>query len=135
MPTLEPFCTIQAEMGRRIVGDTPAGLRIDFPFNGMAVGPHWEGERQVSGIDFVTMRSDGNMSLDIHATIGEKRDTVGYQGSGVSIVSPDGSAEPRELITFQTGNEDLAWLNNEVGVALGKGEAGKLTVEVFVVRP
>jgi hypothetical protein len=53
----------------------------------------------------------------------------------VSIVNPDGSAEPREVITFQTGNEDLAWLNNEIGAAFGKGEAGKLTVEVFLVRP
>ena len=135
MPSLELFCTIEAEMGRRIIGDAPAGMRIDFPFEGTAVGPHWEGERPVSGVDFVTLRSDGNMDLDIHATIGEKRETVGYRGSGVSIVSQDGSAEPRELITFQTGNEDLAWLNNEIGVALGKGEAGKLTVEVYLVRP
>jgi hypothetical protein len=135
MPSLELFCTIEAEMGRRIVGDTPAGMRIDFPFDGTAVGPHWEGQRTVSGIDFVTLRSDGNMDLDIHATIGEKRETVGYRGTGVSIVSADGSAQPRELITFQTGNEDLSWLNNEIGVAFGKGESGKLTVEVFLIRP
>jgi hypothetical protein len=75
------------------------------------------------------------MDLDIHATIGEKRETVGYRGSGVSIVNADGSAEPRELITFQTGNEDLAWLNNEIGVALGRGESGELTVEVYLIRP
>lgn len=50
-------------------------------------------------------------------------------------MSPDGSAEPHELLTFQTGNEDLAWLNNEIGVAFGRGEAGKLTVEVYVARP
>jgi hypothetical protein len=135
MPSLEPFCTIQAEMGRRIVGDAPSGMRIDFPFQGTATSEHWEGERPVDGVDYVSLRSDGNMDLDIHATIGEKRETVGYRGSGVSIVSPDGSAEPRELITLQTGNEDLAWLNNEIGVALGKGEAGKLTVEVYLVRP
>ena len=135
MPSLEPFCTIQAQMQRRIIGDTPVGMRIDFPFQGTAVGPHWEGERPVEGIDFVTLRSDGNMILDIRATIGEKRETVGYQGGGVSLVAPDGSAEPRELITFQTGNEDLAWLNNEIGVAFGKGEAGKLTVEVYLIRP
>lgn len=135
MPSLELFCTIEADMGRRIVGDTPAGMRIDFPFEGTATSEHWEGERPVSGVDFVTMRSDGNMDLDIHATVGEKRETVGYRGTGVSIVSPDGSAEPHELLTFQTGNEDLAWLNNEIGVAFGRGEAGKLTVEVYVARP
>lgn len=135
MPSLELFCTIEAEMGRRIVGDTPAGMRIDFPFEGTATSEHWEGLRPVSGVDFVTLRSDGNMDLDIHATVGEKRETVGYRGTGVSIVSPDGSAEPHELLTFQTGNEDLAWLNKEIGVAFGRGEAGKLTVEVYVARP
>ncbi|HSK06320.1 MAG TPA: DUF3237 family protein [Acidimicrobiia bacterium] len=135
MPSLEMFCTITAEMGRRIIGATPSGMRIDFPFEGTATGPHWEGERPVSGIDYVTVRSDGNMELDIHATVGEKRDSVSYRGSGVSIVSPDQSAQPRELLTFHTGNEDLAWLNNEIGVAFGRGEAGKLTVEVYLARP
>jgi hypothetical protein len=135
MPSLEKFCTITAEMGMRIIGSTPAGMRIDFPFEGMATGPHWEGEREVKGVDYATVRGDGNMDLDIHATIGEKRETVAYTGSGVSIANPDKSAEPRELLTFQTGNEDLAWLNDEIGVAFGKGEAGKLDVEVFLVKP
>jgi hypothetical protein len=135
MPSVKLFCTVKAEMGRRIVGDTPSGMRMDFPFQGTATSEHWEGERPVNGVDYVTLRSDGNMDLDIHATIGEKRETVGYRGSGVSIVNADGSAEPRELITFQTGNEDLAWLNNEIGVALGRGESGELTVEVYLIRP
>jgi len=132
---LELFCTITAEMGRNIIGNTPAGMRIDFPFQGTATGPHWEGQRPVNGIDFVTVRSDGNMDLDIRATVGEKRETVAYRGSGVSIANPDQSAEPRELLTFHTGNEDLAWLNNEIGVAFGRGEAGKISVEVYLVRP
>jgi hypothetical protein len=135
MPSLEKFCTITADMGMRVMGNTPAGMRIDFPFQGTAVGPHWEGERPVSGIDYVTVRGDGNMDLDIHASIGEKRETVAYRGTGVSIANPDKSAEPRELLTFQTGNEDLSWLNNEIGVAFGRGESGKLTVEVYLVKP
>lgn len=135
MPSLEKFCTITADMGRKIIGSTPSGMRIDFPFEGTAIGPHWEGERPVTGIDYVTVRADGNMELDIHASVGEKRETVAYRGIGVSIANPDQSAEPRELLTFQTGNEDLAWLNNEIGVAFGKGEAGKLTVEVYLVKP
>lgn len=135
MPSLEILCTITADMGRRIIGNSPSGMRIDFPFEGTATGPHWEGERPVRGVDYVTVRSDGNMELDIRATVGEKRDSLAYRGSGVSIANPDQSAEPRELLTFQTGNEDLAWLNNEIGVAFGRGEGGKLTVEVYLVRP
>ena len=134
MPSLEKFCSIDAGLERRILGQTPLGMRIDFPFEGVATGPHWEGERPVSGVDYSTVRSDGNLDLKIHAVIGEKRETVAYTGTGVSILHPDQSADPKELILFQTGNEDLAWLNNEIGVAFGHGEAGRITIEVYLVK-
>ena len=135
MPSLEEFCTIEAELVMNVIGKTPGGMRIDFPFEGTATGPHWEGERPVSGVDYVTVRSDGNMALDVHAVIGEKREAVSYRGNGVSIVNPDQSADPKELITFETGNEDLAWLNNEIGVAFGHGEDGKITLRIYLVKP
>lgn len=135
MPQLEEFCTIRATMQARMLGNMPGGTRIDFPFEGTATSAHWEGERPVRGTDHVTVRSDGNMDLDIRATIGEKRDTIAYRGHGVSIVKSPTEAMPQELITFQTGNEDLAWLNSVVGVGLGGGEGEGLVVVVYVVRP
>lgn len=134
MPTLEEFCTIRATMAPRMIGRVPAGTRIDFPFSGTATGSHWEGERPVSGIDYVTVRQDGNMDLEIRGTIGEKRDTVGYRATGVSIAHEDNTASPQELITFQTGNADLDWLNSVVGVALGHGGA-ELDLTLYIVRP
>ena len=134
MPSLELFCTIEAELGMNVIGQAPAGMRIDFPFKGTATGPHWEGERPVRGVDYVTVRGDGNMDLDIHGVIGEKREAVAYRANGLSISNPDKSADPKELITFQTGNEDLAWLNNEIGVAFGHGEGGTITIEVYLAR-
>ena len=53
---------------------------------------------------------------------------------GVSIAHEDQSASPKELITFQTGNEDLAWLNDEVGIGLGTGANGRLSLEIFIAR-
>jgi len=135
MPSMERFCTIEADLGMNVIGKAPAGMRIDFPFKGIATSDHWDGERPVRGVDYVTVRSDGNMDLDIHATIGEKRDTVSYTATGVSIANPDQSADPKELVVFQTGNEDLAWLNNEIGVAFGHGEGGKITLTIYLVRP
>ena len=135
MPSLELFCSAEASLGMKIIGKGPAGMRIDFPFEGMATGPHWEGERPIRGTDFVTVRSDGNMDLSIQGVIGEKREQVAYRAIGVSIANPDQSADPKELLTFQTGNEDLAWLNNEIGVAFGHGEAGKLTLDIYLARP
>lgn len=135
MPSMEKFCTIEADLGMNVIGKAPAGMRIDFPFKGIATSDHWDGERPVRGVDYVTVRSDGNMDLDIHATIGEKRETVSYTATGVSIANPDQSADPKELVVFQTGNEDLAWLNNEIGVAFGHGEGGKITITIYLVRP
>ncbi|CAN5879450.1 hypothetical protein BH23ACT5_BH23ACT5_05260 [soil metagenome] len=134
MPSLEEFCTITATMTPKMIGHAPAGTRIDFPFEGSAVSSHWEGERRVAGVDYVTVRTDGNMDLDIHASIGEKRETVGYQATGVSIAHEDRTASPQELITFQTGDEDLAWLNSVVGVGLGHGGA-ELELTIYIVRP
>jgi hypothetical protein len=134
MPTLEEFCTIKASMAPRMLGNMPGGTRIDFPFEGTATSPHWEGERPVSGVDYVTVRGDGNMALDIRGTIGQKRETVAYRGQGVSIVKSPTEAMPQELITFETGNEDLAWLNTAIGVGLGGGEGGGLSVTIYIVR-
>ena len=130
MPSLEKFCTVEATLNMNIIGKSPAGMRIDFPFEGTATSEHWEGERPVKGMDYVTVRSDGNMALDIHGTIGEKREAVAYTATGVSIANEDQSADPKELIVFSTGNEDLAWLNNEVAVAFGHGAGGKITLDI-----
>lgn len=135
MPSLEKFCTIEGDLGMDVIGKTPAGVRIDFPFEGTATSEHWEGERPVKGVDYVMVRADGNMDLDIHATIGERKETVSYKAIGVSIANEDQSADPKELIVFHTGNEELAWLNNEVAVAFGHGAAGKISLDIYLVRP
>ena len=134
MPELELFCTVKATMQPRVVGNGPSGMRVDFPFEGTATSPHWDGERPVTGVDYVTFRADGNMSLDIHGIIGEKRESVGYTATGVSIAVSKTEAHPKELITFQTGNEDLAWLNNEVAVAFGKGLDGHIDLDIYLIR-
>lgn len=135
MPSLEKFCEIEGDLGMNVIGQAPAGMRIDFPFSGVATSPHWEGERPVQGVDYVTVRSDGNMALDIHGVIGEKREKIAYSATGVSVAGADNTANPKELIVFETGNEDLAWLNDEVAVAFGSGGNGKLTLEVYLIRP
>ena len=54
MATLEEFCAIKATMQPRLLGNMPAGTRIDFAFEGTATSDHWEGERPVRGVDYVT---------------------------------------------------------------------------------
>lgn len=134
MATLEEFCTIKATLDMNVIGRTPAGLRIDFPFIGTATGPFWEGEKAVSGVDYVTVRSDNHMDLDIHGTIGEGKGQVSYRATGVSLAGEErGTAHPQELLTFQTADEDLAFLNERIGVALGTGVGSDLTLTVYLV--
>lgn len=134
MASLEEFCTISATMEFKMIGHVPAGTRLDVPFTGTATGPHWEGELPVTGVDYVTVRGDGHMSLDIHGRIGEGRGTIGYSATGVSINIEKGVAEPQELILFETGNEEFAHLNERVAVGLGRGEGANLTLTVYLVN-
>jgi len=134
MPDLERFCTISASLAMEVIGPTPGGMRVDFPFTGTATGPHWEGEWPVKGVDYVTIRSDNNLALDIRATIGEGRDVIAYRGSGVSIRLDEKTAEPYELLTFETAGERFSWLNTCIAVGLGRGEGMDLTIDFYVVR-
>ncbi len=134
MPTLEEFCTITAALRPRMLGKTPSGVRIDFAFEGSAESPHWEGARPVAGVDYATVRSDGNLDLDIRGVIGEGRNTVSYRAIGVSIMKSKTEAVPQELLTFETSDEELSWLNTAVGVAIGQGKGLDLTLTVYLVR-
>ena len=51
------------------IGRTPAGHRVEVPFEGVATSPHWEGEREVSGVDHITVGSNGISRLDVHTII------------------------------------------------------------------
>jgi hypothetical protein len=133
MPELTELCTITATMAFEPLGPVPSGMRIDVPFEGTATSPHWEGERPVKGVDYVTVRSDGNMSLDIRGRIGSGRQVVGYTARGVSLAAGQGAAEPRELLTFETADADLAWLNTAIAVAVGRGEGTTLELTVYTV--
>jgi len=134
MPNLEEFCTIEANLTMSVIGNTPAGMRIDFPFEGIATSAHWEGERPVKGVDYATVRGDGTMDLDIHGVIGSGREKVSYSASGVSLAGEEqGVAYPRELLTFATADKAMSFLNDSIGVALGKGGDGKLSLTVYLV--
>jgi hypothetical protein len=37
-------------------------------------------------------------------------------------------------MTFETANEDLAFLNNEIAVGLGRAEGPELTLDVYLVK-
>ncbi len=135
MPSLTPFCSLSLDLSFVMIGPAPAGTRLDVPFTGTATSSHWEGERPVRGIDYVTIHPDGTMNLDIRATIGEGSDVVAYSATGVSKPGPEkGESIPHELLRFHTASEELAFLNNSVGAATGLSAGGKLNLDVALVE-
>ncbi len=130
MPKLTEFATISGTLDFTPIGNVPAGFRLDVPFQGMATSNHWEGERPVSGLDRVTVGADGTQALQITARIGAGKQTVGY--SAIGRGTADGG--PRELMVFETADEDLAWLNHAVGVALGSIEKDQLNLTVYIIE-
>lgn len=129
MATLEEFCKISGTLDFKPVGNVPAGMRIDVAFSGSATSPHWEGERPVEGFDYVTVRADGSMALDIRARLGEGKEVVHYRAGGVGTESGI-----TELLTFETANEDLGWLNTACGIATGSIDGTVLTLTVEIVK-
>lgn len=129
MPTFEPLMTLSGKLDFQPVGACPTGMRLDVGFTGTMTSPHWEGERPVSGTDFVTVAADGTMLLDIRAAVGEGEEKVAYSASG------RGGENVVEAITFETANPDLAFLNSTVAIAVGGTEGQDLNLEIFAVKP
>ncbi len=69
MATLNELCTLTVELSYAMIGPVRTGTRLDVPFEGTATSPHWEGERTVKGVDYITVGADGSMSLDIRGQI------------------------------------------------------------------
>ena len=88
----------------------PQGLRIDVAFEGRAIGRL---AGRVRGVDYLRLRADGRVDLDIRAII--------ETGDGCRIaLSADGVGVPRatepvadlsENVTLTTAADDYAWVN------------------------
>lgn len=130
MPTMTEFCTIRATLQFTPIGRTGAGKRLDVPFDGVATSSHWEGERAVTGVDYVTVGDGGVQQLDIRARIGTGRDVVSYRGLGRGTADTG----PQELLVFETANEALSFLNSAVAVAFGDLVGDQLHITVSLVE-
>ncbi len=128
MATLTDFVSISVKLDFQMIGATPAGMRIDVPFTGVATSSHWEGERPVTGVDYVTIGAGGVQSPDIRGQIGSGKEVIAYRAIGRGA-----EAGPKELFIFETANEELAWVNNAVGVAIGSLEGNKLSLDVQII--
>jgi len=137
-PTLEHLFSLTATLREKpaVLMNAPQGSRVIVP----VTGGHFEGARlrgtvDNSGGDWVTLRADGSVKLDVRALLHTDDGAeifIRYEGVGVRI---DGTLRIVTAPLFETGDERYAWLNNVQAVARGISTGDKVTYEVFAVQP
>jgi hypothetical protein len=111
----------------------PQGIRIDVAFEGRAVGRL---AGRVRGIDYLRIRADGRIDLDIRATL--------ETGEGYRIaLSADGVGVPRatepvadlsENISLSAVAEDYVWVNTRQiwGFGTVNFATGKIHIDAYM---
>ena len=123
--------TLQAILSGQAV--PPQGARVDVAFEGPATGRL---SGRVRGIDYVRIRTDGRVDLDIRAII-ETQD-----GHRIAL-SADGVGMPRaaepiadlcENISLTTAAESYGWVNKRQvwGIGTVNFAAGKIHIDAYM---
>jgi hypothetical protein len=107
----------------------PGGLRVDIDFAGEVKGPL---SGHISGRDYVNIRADGRMELDIKATLttpeGKK---IAVAAGGVGIPEPESNMSLlRENVRLTSADPDFTWLNPLEIWAIGRADIGNATVSI-----
>ena len=111
----------------------PQGARFDVAFEGRATGRL---SGRVRGVDYLRMRADGRIDLDIRATI-ETDDgcRIALAADGVAVPHPDKPiAELSENVTLTTAAESYTWVNARQiwGPGTVNMAAGKVHIDAYL---
>jgi hypothetical protein len=109
-------------MNMELTGKTHAGSRV---------------EGEISGVDFLRLRSDGAAELEVYVTsTSPAKQVVAVRASGLATLDNDGGASGYLAVRFETGDDEQGWLNRAVGVASTTADMskGSLSVEGFLLQ-
>jgi hypothetical protein len=111
----------------------PQGARIDVAFEGRAVGRL---AGRVRGIDYLRLRADGRIDLDIRAII-ETDDgyRIALSADGVGVPrAAEPVADLSENISLSTVAEDHAWVNTRQiwGSGTVNFATGKIHIDAYM---
>ena len=109
------------------------GARFDVAFEGNGTGRL---SGRVRGVDYLRMRADGRIDLDIRATI-ETGDgfRIGLSADGVAVLRPgEPIADLRENVTLTTAAAGYAWVNARQiwGPGSVNLAAGKIHIDAYM---
>lgn len=140
---IEPAIEIgDVPIGRRLIGPIAGG---SFEGPGLPGGPPLKGEVVPGGGDWLFVRSDGVLDLDVRTTLRTEDGALIYMPYTGLLVIPEGqmpqvmSGEvPPDYMTvsirFETGDERYAALNQLIAVGTGSLGPGKVYYDVFAIR-
>jgi hypothetical protein len=123
-----PFMTLELTLRTIPIGTTPYGTRLEVPFEGTATSEHWDGSREVYGIDHITLSATGTARIDVHVIISGDDEVITYRGNGRGT-----AIGVREGVIFETASERVAWLNDAVAIGKGTLDGSHLTIELFLI--
>jgi hypothetical protein len=111
----------------------PQGARFDVAFAGNATGRL---SGRVRGVDYLRMRADGRVDLDIRATI-ETGDgfRIALSADGVAVLRPgEPVANLCENVSLTTAALGYAWVNTHQiwGVGSVNLAAGKIHIDAYM---
>jgi hypothetical protein len=111
----------------------PQGARIDVAFDGRAKGRL---SGRVRGIDYLRIRTDGRIDLDIRAvveTVDGHRIALSADGVGVPRAA-EPVADLCENVSLTTAAETYAWINARQvwGVGTVNLAAGKVHIDAYM---
>lgn len=118
-----------------VIANGPQGSRVVVVVTGGTFeGPRLRGTVDNSGGDWVTVRADGTLQLDVRILLHTEDGAeilMTYLGIGVP---GENGLSLRTAPMFETGDERYAWLNNIQAVATGSSAAGVVTYDVFALK-
>ena len=111
----------------------PQGARIDVAFAGLATGRL---TGSVQGVDYLRIRADGRMDLDIRAAI-ETKDgcRIALSADGVGTLrATEPVADLCENVKLRTAAESYAWVNTRQVWAVGTVnlDTGKIHLDAYL---
>ena len=127
---LTEYGTSLAELMSGKVVMPPEGARIDVHFEGPVTGEKLKGT--VKGVDYIWIRSDGRMELDIHAEITtEDGQKIYLKADGVGLPKKDSSiSDLKENITLFSSYKNYTWMNTLQLWGIGTVDLASLVINV-----
>jgi hypothetical protein len=108
-------------------------LTIVTVMSGEFEGPAIRGRvLPVAGGDWISVRGDGSMRLDVRILLEtDDKELIYMTYGGVGIAEPDGRLTLRTTPQFETASTKYAYLNAIQAVAVGSVAPGSVTYDVY----